>query len=319
MSLSDILKSINKKYGEGTIANGSGVQIEAVPTGCYSLDNILGCGGLPKGRLIEVYGQQASGKSTLGLFLIAQIQKKGGKALLIDSEFAYDKNYAAKIGVDTDKLLLVQPNTGEEGAEIWIETLKSGELDIIVIDSVAALAPEKEITGEITDLQIAPQARMMGKALRMTVAAIAKTKTIVILVNQLRDKIGMFVGVSQTTPGGNALKFYASVRLEVKSIKRIKEGESAIGNRLKITATKNKVGLPFRSTEIDLYFEKGIDVAGDLLDNAVEKKVVSKTNNTYTYEDKILGKSYGQAKSYLESPENESIFASIWGKMTANN
>lgn len=315
MSLADTLKALNKQFGDNTVITGGKINIETVSTGCYSLDKIFGT-GMPKGRIIEMYGPESSGKSTVALYLISQMQKIGGNALLIDTEFAYDRTYAAKIGVDTNKLLLSQPTTGEEAGKILIETLKTGDLSIIVVDSVAALAPEKEITGEIEDQQIALQARMLGKMLRMTVAAISNTKTFVVFVNQLRDRVGMFVGVGTTTPGGRALKFYSSVRLEVKAIKKIKVKEEVVGNHLKITATKNKVGLPFRTAEIDLYFEKGIDVVGDIFDQAVIQNIIEKSGNTYTYEQVKLGVGRDQAKSFLEDDKNKKSLESIKTKLS---
>ena len=303
-ALNEVIKILNKKYGNEsilTVGEKGQLEIETISTNCYSLDRIFSCGGLPRGRIIEIFGAESSGKSTLAMYIIAQVQKWGGKAVLVDAEFAFNQDYAAKIGVDTEKLLLSQPNTGEEGLDIVLKMVNTGDVDIIVVDSVAALVPSAELAGEIFDVNIALQARMMSKFLRMITGTVSKTKTVIIFINQIRDKIGIFVGNKVTTTGGHALKFYASVRLEVKTIGKIKNKEGdVVGNKLKVYAAKNKVGLPFRTAEIDLYFEKGIDVFGDLVEVASEEGILEKSGNTYSWNGEKLGVGKDAARDYLE-------------------
>lgn len=284
--LATAMKELNKKYGNNTVLamdKAQPIEIDAVSTGCYSLDYVFACGGIPRGRIIELYGSEGGGKSTLSMYLMSQIQKNGGKAMLVDAEFAFDSNYAEKIGVNVKELILSQPSTAEEALDIVDKMVSSNAIDIIVLDSVASLVPKKELEGEIGHQDVALQARLMSKALRVLTGNISKTKTIMIFVNQLRDKIGVFWGVKSASPGGRALKFYSSIRLEVKNIKKIKVGDTSIGNIMKISATKNKTGMPWRSCELNLIYGKGIDTVTDLFNVAVEKKIISKSGNTYSF------------------------------------
>lgn len=306
LSLKEALKNINKKYGAETIAevgdNDERAIVEGVSTNCYSLDRVFGeIKGMPRGRIIDIYGDPSGGKTTLAMYLVAQIQKNGGKAAWLDAEYAFVSEYAIKVGINTKELLLCQPRTGEEALDIVETLVKTGEMDIIVIDSTAALVPEKELEGEISDSSIAMQARLLSKGLRMITGVASRSKTVIVFISQIRDKIGSFVGPTTDSTGGRALKFYSSVRLKVDKIKTHKSEEAVIGNRLKIEATKNKVGLPFRVAELDLFFGKGIDVVGDLLDVAVSKGLIDLNGRTYSCGDIKLGTSRDDAKSYLEN------------------
>jgi len=292
--IEDAISSIEKTYGKGSIMKlGDGVinDIEAIPTGALSLDYALGIGGIPRGRVTEIYGPESSGKTTLCLHVIAEAQKTGGLAAFIDAEHALDVNYAKKLGVDTANLLISQPDFGEQALEITDTLVRSNALDVIVIDSVAALVPRSEIEGEMGDATMAVQARLMSQALRKLTAAISKSKTSVIFVNQLRSKIGVMFGNPETTTGGNALKFYASVRIDIRRINAIKEGEDVIGNRTKVKIVKSKVAPPFKQVEFDILYNEGISKTGDLIDLGVELGIVKKSGAWFSYgEDRFQGR-----------------------------
>jgi len=302
-ALKSVFKEIGKKYGEGAIPLfGNEVEnIEVWDTGCFSLNYILGNGGIAKGRVYELFGQPSSGKSTAALYLISQIQKMGGKAAYIDAEFSLNTNHAKNIGVDLEDLIISKPRTGEIAFNVIEGLIKTDEIDIIVVDSTAALVPEKEMQGDIADSTVALQARMMAKGLRKLTGAIAQTKTIVIFISQVRAKIGMYGGHATEASGGNAIKFYSSVRLEVRRLKMIEENGKMIGNRLKITAVKNKVSAPNGSMEVDLYYNSGFDLVGDLLDYGEKKEVVQKNGRTYIFGDEKIGVGREQAKLRLTS------------------
>jgi len=292
--IEDAISSIEKTYGKGSIMKlGDGIvhDIEAIPTGALSLDYALGIGGIPRGRVTEIYGPESSGKTTLCLHVIAEAQKMGGLAAFIDAEHALDVNYAKKLGVDTANLLISQPDYGEQALEITDTLVRSNALDVIVIDSVAALVPRSEIEGEMGDATMAVQARLMSQALRKLTAAISKSKTSVIFINQLRSKIGVMFGNPETTTGGNALKFYASVRIDIRRIAALKEGEDVIGNRTKVKVVKSKVAPPFKQVEFDILYNEGISKTGDLIDLGVELGIVKKSGAWFSYgEDRFQGR-----------------------------
>jgi recombination protein RecA len=292
--IDDAIAGIEKTYGKGSIMRlGDGViaQVEAIPTGALSLDYALGIGGVPRGRVTEIYGPESSGKTTLCLHIIAEAQKSGGLAAFIDAEHALDANYARKLGVDTSNLLLSQPDFGEQALEITDTLVRSNALDVIVIDSVAALVPRSEIEGEMGDATMAVQARLMSQALRKLTGAISKSKTAVIFINQLRSKIGVMFGNPETTTGGNALKFYASLRLDIRRVAAIKDGNDVIGNRTKVKIVKSKVAPPFKEVEFDILYNEGISKSGDLLDLAVNFNIVKKSGAWFTYdEDRFQGR-----------------------------
>lgn len=304
--IDDAIASIEKTYGKGSIMKlGDGIinDIEAIPTGALSLDIALGIGGIPRGRITEIYGPESSGKTTLCLHVIAEAQKMGGLAAFIDAEHALDVNYAKKLGVDTANLLISQPDYGEQALEIADTLVRSNALDIIVIDSVAALVPRSEIEGEMGDATMAVQARLMSQALRKLTAAIAKSKTAVVFINQLRSKIGVMFGSPETTTGGNALKFYASVRIDIRRIAAIKDGEDVIGNRTKVKIVKSKVAPPFKQTEFDILYNEGISKTGDVIDMATEMGIIKKGGAWFTYgEDRIQGREQFRQK-LIEFPE----------------
>jgi recombination protein RecA len=313
--IDEALKRLNKEFGAGSISevkDRDAIDIVAMPTDCFSLDFVLACGGLPRGRILEVFGEESSGKSTLCLFLVSQVQKLSkGKCVWIDAECSFSSEYAKNVGVDTDNLILSQPTTGEEGLKMVREMINTKAIDLIVVDSVAALVPQKELAGELSDAEMAQQARMMSKALRVLAGEISKTKTVVIFINQLRDKIGVYWGNKHSTPGGKALKFYSSIRLEIKRSKKILEGkDNVIGNWMKVKAIKNKAGLPFREAEFELIYSKGVDLIGDLLDWAVKYGVVKKSGLTYVVNDSAgkeetkLGIGREAAKDVLSQSEN---------------
>lgn len=286
--IDDAIASIEKTYGKGSIMKlGDGVvnPVESIPTGSISLDVALGIGGVPRGRVTEIYGPESSGKTTLCLHIIAEAQKAGGLAAFIDAEHALDVNYAKRLGVDTANLLLSQPDFGEQALEITDTLVRSNALDIIVIDSVAALVPRSEIEGEMGDATMGVQARLMSQALRKLTGAISKSKTSVIFINQLRSKIGVMFGSPETTTGGNALKFYASLRLDIRRIAAIKEGNDVVGNRTKVKIVKSKVAPPFKEVEFDILYNEGISKTGDLLDLATNLNVVKKSGAWFTYEE----------------------------------
>lgn len=304
--IDDAIASIEKTFGKGAIMKlGDGVisQVESIPTGALSLDYALGIGGVPRGRVTEIYGPESSGKTTLCLHIISEAQKAGGLAAFIDAEHALDVNYAKKLGVDTNNLLLSQPDFGEQALEITDTLVRSNALDIIVIDSVAALVPRSEIEGEMGDATMAVQARLMSQALRKLTGAISKSKTSVIFINQLRSKIGVMFGNPETTTGGNALKFYASLRLDIRRIAAIKDGNDVIGNRTKVKIVKSKVAPPFKEVEFDILYNEGISKSGDLIDLAVNFGVIKKSGAWFTYdEDRYQGREQFRAK-LLELPE----------------
>ena len=293
---------IEKLFGKGSIMKLGEKPIEAVPvvsTGSISLDIALGIGGLPRGRVVEIYGPEASGKTTLALEVVSEIQKKGGAAAFIDAEHALDVNYAHRIGVNTDDLLISQPDTGEQALEIVEILVRSGAVDIVVIDSVAALVPRAEIEGEMGDAHMGLQARLMSQALRKLTAAISKSLTTVIFINQIRQKIGIMFGNPETTTGGNALKFYSSVRLDIRRIASIKDGQEVVGNRTRVKVVKNKLAPPFKEVEFDIIFGEGISKEGDILDVGVDMGIVDKTGTWYSYGDARIGQGRENAKEFL--------------------
>ena len=306
-ALDEALKKIERNFGKGSVMKlGEKVdtKISTVPSGSLALDVALGVGGYPRGRIIEVYGPESSGKTTVALHAIAEVQKKGGVAAFIDAEHALDPKYAAALGVDIDELLLSQPDTGEQGLEIADALVSSGAVDIVVIDSVAALVPRAEIEGEMGDSHMGLQARLMSQALRKLSGSINKTKTIAIFINQVREKIGIMFGNPETTPGGRALKFYATIRLEVRRAEQIKSGTAIMGNRTKIKVVKNKVAPPFRTAEVDIMYGEGISQVGEIIDMASEKDIVNKSGAWYAYKGERIGQGRENAKKFLlEHPE----------------
>jgi len=311
------IDQIKEKYGDNAImkfGETRAMQVAAISTGSISLDIALGVGGVPRGRIIEVFGPEASGKTTLTQHVIAEVQKEGGIAAFIDAEHALDLDYAKKIGVDVDNLLISQPDTGEQALEILETLVRSNSVDVVVVDSVAALVPKAEIEGDMGASHMGLQARLMSQALRKLTGIVSKSNTVVIFINQIRHKIGVFFGNPETTTGGNALKFYCSVRIEVRRKAQIKQAEKIIGNRVKAKVVKNKVAAPFRTTEFDIMYNEGISVSGDLLDAGVEHKIINKSGNSYTFKQEKLGVGREKAKIYLkERPElmNE-IGEKIW-------
>jgi len=299
------LTQIEKQFGKGSIMRlgeeRAKVKVGAIPTGALSLDIALGVGGVPRGRVIEVFGQEGSGKTTLSLSIIAQAQRRGGTSAFIDAEHALDPNYAKKIGVDIDNLLISQPDTGEQALEIAETLVRSGAIDIIVIDSVAALVPKAEIEGEMGDQHIGLQARLMSQALRKLTSAISKSKTCVIFINQLRMKIGTMFGSPETTPGGRALKFYASVRLDMDRIQSLTTGDTIVGNRVRVKVVKNKVAPPFKKAEFDLMFDSGISREGNLIDLGVEHGLIEKSGTWFSYGDQRLGQGRENVREYLKN------------------
>ena len=300
----EAMEQIKIKFGEGAIMKFGEARksnVDAVPTGCLSLDIALGIGGVPRGRIIEIFGPEASGKTTLAQHIVAEVQKLGGIAAFIDAEHALDPDYAAKIGVNIKEMLISQPDTGEQALEILETLVRSNAVDVAVIDSVAALVPKKEIEGEMGDQHMALQARLMSQALRKLTGVVSKTKTVVIFINQIRHKIGVFFGSPETTTGGNALKFYSSVRIEVRRSAQIKQADKIIGNRVKTKVVKNKVAAPFRTCEFDIMYNEGISISGDLLDTGVVHSVISKSGNTYSFGDIKLGVGRENAKRFLRA------------------
>ena len=306
------LGQIEKQFGKGAImrmGENLNLGIESIPTGALSLDLALGIGGLPRGRVIEIYGPESSGKTTLATHVVAEAQRNGGTCAYIDAEHAMDPVYAAAIGVNVDDLLISQPDTGEQALEITDMLIRSGAVDVIVIDSVAALTPRAEIEGEMGDSHVGLQARLMSQALRKITGALAKSDTICIFINQLREKIGVIYGSPEVTPGGRALKFYASIRLDIRRVEQIKDGTEIIGNRTRVKVVKNKVGSPFRQAEFDIMYGKGISREGSLLDVSVDLGLVKKAGAWFTYEGEQLGQGRENVKNYLR--ENPQLMAEI--------
>jgi recombination protein RecA len=307
-ALEAALQQIERQFGKGSIMRlgdaAAMFNVEVIPTGALSLDIALGVGGVPRGRIVEIYGPESSGKTTVALHIVAEAQKLGGMAAFIDAEHALDPAYARNLGVDVDNLLVSQPDTGEQALEIAEALVRSGAIDVVVIDSVAALVPRAELEGDMGDAYVGLQARLMSQALRKLAGAISKSRTVAVFINQLREKVGVLFGSPEVTPGGRALKFYASVRLEVRKLDVLKQGTDTIGSRTRVKVVKNKLAPPFRQADFDIIYGEGISKEGCLLDLAVEKQVVQKSGSWYTYLDERLGQGRENAREYLkEHPE----------------
>jgi len=303
------LRQIEKQFGKGSImklGENAQLQVETISSGSLALDIALGVGGFPKGRIIEIYGPESSGKTTVALHAIAEVQKKGGQAAFIDAEHALDPIYASKLGINIDELLLSQPDTGEQALEIAEALVRSGAVEIIVIDSVAALVPKAEIEGEMGDSHVGLQARLMSQALRKLSGAISKSKTIAIFINQLREKVGVMFGNPETTPGGRALKFYSSVRLDVRRVETIKQGNDMVGNRTRIKVVKNKIAPPFKQADIDIMYGEGISKEGSIIDIGTEMDIVQKSGAWFSFDGERLGQGRENAKQYLKDHPNVS-------------
>lgn len=323
-ALQAAMAKIEKDFGKGSIMKLGDEQIEnieVIPTGSIALDNALGVGGYPKGRIIEIYGPESSGKTTLAIHAIAEAQKAGGIAAFIDAEHAFDRFYAAKLGVDVDNLWISQPDNGEQALQIADQLISSSAIDILVIDSVAALTPKKEIEGDMGDNVVGLQARLMSQALRKLTSTISKTNTTCIFINQLRDKIGIMFGNPETTTGGNALKFYASVRLDIRKASAIKDGENILGNLVRVKVVKNKVAPPFRKAEFEITFGEGISKIGEIIDLGVEHNIIQKSGSWFSYDGSKLGQGRDAAKALLkDNPElAEEIEAKVREALAAKN
>lgn len=317
-ALDAALSQIEKQYGKGSVmklGDTSHMQVETVPTGSLSLDIALGAGGVPKGRIVEIYGPESSGKTTVALHMVAEVQKRGGIAGFIDAEHALDPVYARNIGVDIDNLYISQPDNGEQALEITETMVRSGAVDIVIVDSVAALVPKAEIEGDMGDSHVGLQARLMSQALRKLTSVVSKTNCIVIFINQLREKIGVMFGNPETTTGGRALKFYASVRLDVRRTEALKQGRRSVGNHTKVKVVKNKIAPPFKEAEFDIMFGQGISTIGDILDLAANCGIVNKSGAWYAYNDAKIGQGRENAKQYLK--ENRQICDEIERKVRA--
>jgi len=317
-ALETAMAQIERQFGKGAImrlGQQEPVAVKVIPTGSIGLDAALGVGGMPRGRVIEIYGPESSGKTTLALHVIAEAQKQGGLAAFIDAEHALDPDYCGKLGVDVDNLLLAQPDNGEQALEIAETLIRSGSVDTVVIDSVAALVPRSELEGEMGDAAVGLQARLMSQALRKLTGIVSKSRTCVIFINQIREKIGVMFGNPETTTGGRALKFYASVRLDIRRIGALKSGEEVVGNRTKVKVVKNKVAAPFRVTEFDILYGEGISRAGEVLDLGLEHRVVSKSGTWLSYGETRLGQGRENARQFLK--ENPDVMAEIEAKIRA--
>ncbi len=319
-ALDAALGQIEKQFGKGAVMKlgdpANTINVETIPTGSLSLDIALGLGGIPKGRIIEIYGPESSGKTTVTLHMIAEVQKRGGIAGFIDAEHALDPVYAANIGVDVDNLYISQPDNGEQALEITETMVRSGAMDIVVVDSVAALVPKAEIDGDMGDSHVGLQARLMSQALRKLTAVISKSNCCVVFINQLREKVGVMFGNPETTTGGRALKFYSSVRLDVRRIETLKQQGEAIGNRTRVKVVKNKIAPPFKEAEFDIIFGKGISASGDLVDLASEADIINKSGAWYAYNGNKIGQGRENTKLYLE--EHPELFAEIDAKVRAH-
>ena len=318
-ALEAALGQIEKQFGKGSVmklGDYTAMNVEAIPTGALSLDIALGIGGIPRGRIIEVFGPESSGKTTLALHLIAEAQKMGGEAAFIDAEHALDPVYAKHLGVNIDELIVSQPDTGEQALEIAEALVRSGALDIIVVDSVAALVPKAEIDGDMGDAHVGLQARLMSQALRKLAGVINKSKCVIVFINQLREKVGVMFGNPETTPGGRALKFYASVRLDIRRVESLKQDGEVIGNRTRVKVVKNKVAPPFREAEFDIIYGKGISKEGNILDAAVNLDIVEKSGSWFSYNGERIGQGREKVKEYLA--KNPKIAEEIEGKIRAN-
>ena len=318
-ALEAALGQIEKQFGKGSVmklGDYTAMNVEAIPTGALSLDIALGIGGIPRGRIIEVFGPESSGKTTLALHLIAEAQKMGGEAAFIDAEHALDPVYAKHLGVNIDELIVSQPDTGEQALEIAEALVRSGALDIIVVDSVAALVPKAEIDGDMGDAHVGLQARLMSQALRKLAGVINKSKCVIVFINQLRENVGVMFGNPETTPGGRALKFYASVRLDIRRVESLKQDGEVIGNRTRVKVVKNKVAPPFREAEFDIIYGKGISKEGNILDAAVNLDIVEKSGSWFSYNGERIGQGRENVKEYLA--KNPKIAEEIEGKIRAN-
>jgi recombination protein RecA len=310
------LAQIDKQFGRGSImrlGSREKVDVPAIPTGSLSLDTAVGVGGMPRGRVVEIFGPESSGKTTLALHVIAEAQRRGGMAAFIDAEHALDATYAGKLGVDIDNLLVSQPDSGEQALEIAEVLIRSGAVDVLVVDSVAALVPRAELEGDMGDAQMGLQARLMSQALRKLTSVVAKSKTCLVFINQLREKIGVMFGNPETTTGGRALKFYSSLRLDIRRIASLKEGDEVVGSRAKVKVVKNKVAPPFREAEFDILYGEGISREGDILDLGVEHKIIEKSGAWYAFEGERLGQGRENARQFLR--ENTDIRATIEGRL----